>query len=550
MKVLTLCCKPLATCIFISTLLLSACSNTHGEVNAEVKKLMILHTNDHHGRFWHNDHGEYGMAARKTLLDRLRAQAKLNGQEVILLSGGDINTGIPESDMQQAEPDFKGMALLGYDAMAIGNHEFDNPVSVLAKQQAWAGFPFLSANIIDRTSNKHAYQPSTIITKGEIKVALVGLTTTDTEIISNPDYVGHLAFTKPSTAAKLAIEQIQQTQSVDITIAVTHMGHYVDAKHGINAPGDVTLARELPTGMLDVIIGGHSQEPICMLGENDSVIDYHPGNDCQPDKQNDTWIMQAHEWGKYVGKAEFEISNDEVKLTSYQLIPVNLTRKQTIANGEITRSFIGEEIEKSPEIYEFLLPYQQKGEAKILVPFATVKGLLNGDRAQVRNRQTNLGNLIATAQKKAVNADFGIISSGGIRGSIESGEVNYKQILSIHPFKNRITYVDMTGSEVEAYLKIVAAFPPDSGAYAQFSGVSFQVINGAVTNILIQEKPIEKNRTYRFSLNSYNAAGGDGYPKLLKHKGYVATSLIDAEILRTFLSKNSPLDASNYKPVD
>jgi len=107
--------------------------------------LTVLHTNDNHGRFWQNEKGEYGMAARKTLIDSLRNEAKKQGHAVILLSGGDINTGIPESDLQQAEPDFKGMSLLGYDAMALGNHEFDNPIKVLNKQQQWATFPLLPA---------------------------------------------------------------------------------------------------------------------------------------------------------------------------------------------------------------------------------------------------------------------------------------------------------------------------------------------------------------------------------------------------------------------
>ena len=104
-------------------------------------KLTILHTNDHHGRFWKNRDGEYGMAARKTLIDKIRREVKSDGGHCLLLSGGDINTGVPESDRQQAEPDFRGMQKLGYDAMAVGNHEFDNPFPVLQKQQQWAGFP-------------------------------------------------------------------------------------------------------------------------------------------------------------------------------------------------------------------------------------------------------------------------------------------------------------------------------------------------------------------------------------------------------------------------
>ena len=92
-------------------------------------KITVLHTNDHHGHFWRNEYGEYGLAAQKTLVDGIRKEVAAEGGSVLLLSGGDINTGVPESDLQDAEPDFRGMNLVGYDAMAIGNHEFDNPLA-------------------------------------------------------------------------------------------------------------------------------------------------------------------------------------------------------------------------------------------------------------------------------------------------------------------------------------------------------------------------------------------------------------------------------------
>ncbi len=87
---------------------LSGCA-TYTVQQSKAEYLTILHTNDNHGRFWQNEKGEYGMSARKTLVDRLRNEAEKNGHAVLLLSGGDINTGVPESDLQYAEPDFKGM---------------------------------------------------------------------------------------------------------------------------------------------------------------------------------------------------------------------------------------------------------------------------------------------------------------------------------------------------------------------------------------------------------------------------------------------------------
>ena len=134
------------------------------------------------------------MAARKTLIDKLRNEAKKQGHAVLLLSGGDINTGIPESDLQHAEPDFKGMSLLGYDAMALGNHEFDNPITVINKQQQWATFPLLSANIFEKSTGEHAFKSYKIFEKNGLKIAVIGLTTTDTAKIGNPQYIGHLEF--------------------------------------------------------------------------------------------------------------------------------------------------------------------------------------------------------------------------------------------------------------------------------------------------------------------------------------------------------------------
>ncbi|ATC96942.1 bifunctional UDP-sugar hydrolase/5'-nucleotidase UshA [Pseudoalteromonas tunicata] len=522
-------------------------SNSHTS-SSEVQHFTLLHTNDNHGRFWQNEKGEYGMAARKTLIDRLRAQAEAKNSTVLLLSGGDINTGVPESDMQFAEPDFKGMSLLGYDAMALGNHEFDNPLNILEKQQSWANFPFLSANILDAKTGKTVFQPYKIFNKKGLKIAVVGLTTTDTAKIGNPEYIGHLKFAEPVDVTNNLITELEATEQPDITIAVTHMGHYVDANFGINAPGDVTLARSLKPGLLDIIVGGHSQEPVCMNAVNVADTDFLPGDACKPDQQNGTWIVQAHEWGKYVGKAEFEYQNQQLRLVSYELIPVNMQRVEIDTSGKKTSQLAQAKITPDPSMLAFLQPFQAKGDAKLSVSIATLNGRLEGDRQFARFEQTNLGRLIASAQMERVQGDFGIISGGGIRSSIEGGEVSYKDILSVHPFKNRISYVDMKGEELVGYLSTVASFPPDSGAYCQFYGVELTLENGLAQNIKIQGKPIDKEKTYRFSINSYNAAGGDGYPTLKNHPGFVATDATDAEVLKEFFLKHNNINAADFNP--
>ncbi|HDU8578742.1 bifunctional UDP-sugar hydrolase/5'-nucleotidase UshA [Vibrio antiquarius] len=518
------------------------------EWNADTTyKLTVLHTNDHHGRFWQNRYGEYGMAARKTLIDDLREEIQAEGGSVLLLSGGDINTGVPESDLQDAEPDFKGMSKIGYDAMALGNHEFDNPLDVLFKQQEWASFPMLSANIYDKNTGKRLFQPYAMFNKLGIKIAVIGLTTEDTAKLGNPEFIEQIDFRDPKEEAKNLIAELKETEYPDLIFAVTHMGHYENGNRGINAPGDVALARYLNEGDLDMIVGGHSQEPVCMEGPNVIKKSFKPGDECQPDQQNGAYIVQAHEWGKYVGRADYEFRNGELSMVSYDLIPVNLKKKIKV-DGQSQRVLIQEEIEQDETMLEFLRPYQEKGQGKLNVKIAESNGKLEGDRNVVRYQQTNLGRLIATAHMERAKADFAVMNSGGVRDSIAAGDITYKDVLTVQPFGNMVSYVDMTGKEVLDYLNVVATKPVDSGAYAQFAGIAMSINNGEVTNVFIGNKQLRLDGNYRFTVPSYNAAGGDGYPKIDDHPGYVNTGFTDAEVLKDYLETHSPIDVNEYAP--
>ncbi len=146
------------------------------------------------------------------------------------------------------------------------------------------------------------------------------------------------------------------------------------------------------------------------------------------------------------------------------------------------------------------------------------------------------------------NADFAVMNSGGVRASIDAGDVTYKDVLTVQPFANIITTNDMKGSDVLDYLNVVATKPVDSGAYAQFAGISMTVANGKVSNVMIGGKPLDMDKTYRFTVPSFNAAGGDGYPKLTANPGHVNTGFVDAEVLKAYLEKNSPIDVSKFEP--
>ncbi|MCT2388228.1 bifunctional UDP-sugar hydrolase/5'-nucleotidase UshA [Erwinia pyrifoliae] len=511
-------------------------------------KFTVLHTNDHHGRFWPNVHDEYGLAAQKTMMDQIRTEVQTHGGATLILSGGDINTGVPESDLQDAEPDFRAMNMIGYDAMAIGNHEFDNPLSVLRQQQKWAKFPLLSANIYQKSTGKRLFQPYALFNRMGLKVAVIGLTTDDTARIGNPEYFDDIQFRQPATEAKAVVEELRKNEKPDVIIAATHMGHYDNGQHGSNAPGDVEMARALPAGYLDMIVGGHSQDPVCMAKENLKQVDYVPGSPCTPDRQNGTWIVQAHEWGKYIGRADFTFRNGTLTLVNYQLVPINLKHQVKDADGNTRWVNYTAEIAKNPGVQKLLTPFQKKGEAQLGVKIGSVNAHLEGDRSKVRFVQTNMARLILAGLTERTHADFALMSGGGVRDSIEAGSITYKDVLKVQPFGNTVTRVDMTGSEIEKYLAVVANKQVDSGAYAQFSGVSLVADGSGVSHIKINGKPLLADKTYRMAMLSFNATGGDGYPPVDKRPGYVNTGFVDAEVLKQYIQSHSPLNAANYQP--
>jgi 5'-nucleotidase/UDP-sugar diphosphatase len=506
-------------------------------------RITILHTNDHHGRFWRNGDDEYGLAARKRLIESVRAQVRAEGGHVLLLDGGDVNTGVPESDLQQAEPDFKGMSAIGYDAMAVGNHEFDKSLAVLQRQRReWSSFPWLSANVY--LDGQRMFEPYRIFRVGPVRVAVLGLTTDDTtKTLSRERFPGVDVRAPAGEAA--ALVPVLRGQA-DVVIAATHMGHYVDGRHGVNAPGDVELARAV--GGIDLIVGGHSQNPVCMLDAIRRNEDYRPGEPCAPDRQNGTWIVQAWEWGKYVGRADFEYEAGQFRLVRYALLPVNLMQRGVNAEGKPVKLPPQARIEEDAGMLELLAPFQQRGADTLLQPVGRSDGAFDGERRNVRSRPTSLGRLITASMLERTGADLAIVSSGGIRDSLPSGVLTYRDLLKVLPFGNRVVVATLNGSELETYLRAVLRMTPGSGAFAQTSGVSMLMEAGEPKDIRVQGHSIEPGRSYRLALSSFIAKGGDGYPAL-SQQDVVDTGFVDVEVLRDFVAKRPGLASRDFEPV-
>ncbi len=477
-------------------------------------KLTILHTNDHHGRFWANKDGEYGLAARATLIRRLREEIKASGGEVLLLDAGDVNTGIPQSDLLAAEPDFRGMSVIGYDAMAIGNHEFDNSLSVIQKQQAeWAKFPFISANIYHKKNLSRVFPSHITRTLGGVRVVIFGLTTEDTPKKSKAEHTQDITFTPAAEEARALVPQLRP--KADVLIALTHTGHYPDEKHGSDAPGDVTIARQAPG--IDLIIGGHTQKPLF-----------------KPDIQNGTVIVQAHEWGKYVGRVDLEVLDGKVRLTGYKLIPVNLKDSQ-------------ERITPAADLEKMLRPYKEKGEKALLIKVATADGEFIGKREVVRTQETNLANLITRAMQAKFKADLAVMNSGGIRESLFPGDVTIENILTVLPFGSEIVTAELTGDALRKYLEeVITLGTPGSGSFPQLSGVEviLDKSTGKLKDLRIGGKEVNLQKKYLVALPEFIANGGDKYP-ILNFRKY---GHVDADVLKEYLLKVKTLKTQNFSP--
>ncbi|RBB94470.1 bifunctional UDP-sugar hydrolase/5'-nucleotidase, partial [Pseudomonas sp. MWU12-2115] len=166
-------------------------------------------------------------------------------------------------------------------------------------------------------------------------------------------------------------------------------------------------------------------------------------------------------------------------------------------------------------------------QAALEVPVGQSSAKLDGDRGSVRSQPTNLGVFIGQVMMAKVKADFAVNNSGGIRDSLPAGAINYRDVLKVYPFGSTLVYVDLNGQEALDYLKAAARMTPGAGAFAQFAGVKLRIVGGQLQQALIGSQPIDPAKTYRMAINSFIAAGGDGYPLMNKHPGFVNTGFVD-----------------------
>lgn len=473
------------------------------------ERLIILHTNDHHGHFAPEVNGDFGLAAQSTLVKKIRAEAASQSDtHLLLLSGGDINTGTPESNMFNAAPDIQSMNAIGYDAMAIGNHEFDHSLSVLKEQEKMAKFDFLASNITDE-SGRNIFKPYISKMIGQYRVAIVGISTPDTPLLSVPENVRGVIFENPFQKTKKLISELKQNH--DYIIVLSHLGFYPNESHGINFPGDITLAKEIPD--IDVIVGAHTHTEIQ-----------------RPVLQGKTIIVQAKESGQFLGKLELELGPSTMSMKNYELIPVK-------------------NIPQDPEILSLTRPFLEKADQRLKTKIGRSSAEFIGGRGVIDTNEHPLGNLVAQAQKEATKADIAIVDSKGLRTGLPKGELTLRDLLNVAPFGNTLCTVELSAEELWQTIQNVYDKFISQGQQMYFSkDVSFKLEKGKLSEVLIKGKsvPIESGRKFRLAINNFLADGGSGFIKYRQHASFKDTGVTDISALESFFKARKELDPAQF----
>ena len=452
--------------------------------------LTIIHINDRHGRM---DAEPY--------ISQMSKDIKANGGNVLILDAGDSLHGQTVTNLSKGESMVNIMNAVGYNAMAPGNHEFNFGVERLLELSEMMEFPLLAANV-KTAEGDNVFQSYEIFAMNGITVGVFGLITPETLTKVDPRIVAGLIFDSPVDAATDMVKALKK-ENCDIIIALTHLG--ID---GATIPANRSEALAEING-IDVIIDGHSHT---MLESGKTV-----GN---------TLIAQTGAFVSYIGVVEITVTGS-VKAATASLIEIPKDDTTERAADENIIAQIKQEGEKVEPITAVVVGH---------TPFK-----LEGDRSFVRMQETNLANVITDSMLYTTEADIALYNGGGIRESIEAGDITMGQVLTTLPFSNILVTIELNGADVLKMLEHgVSKYPNLAGLFIQTAGISFTFDPDAepgqrvVTAVMSDESPLDVDRIYTLATIEYLAAGGDGYDMLANGENLIYYGS-DAEAFAAYL---------------
>lgn len=352
--------------------------------SAEQKQLVILHTNDFHGHI--SQENEYAGAARIAALVK---QTREKHPGVLVLDGGDRISGTPVSTMFEGVPIFEVLNLVGYDAGALGNHEFDHGYKQFLKFRDIANHPILSANAFAPDGSLLADAPALIKTVNGVKVGIIGLITDKTPYMITPSGNEGISFSPPGEMLRAMVTAIRP--QVDLLIVVSHVGHEEEQQ----------LARDVDG--IDLIIGGHTHTKVL-----------------PPVKVGNTYVAQAGYYGAYVGKIELTVDTETDKMIAFEgtLIPAAALPRPDKKVERLVKRWE----KKVAKKVDFKIATSPRDYTKVeMLPF------------------------LQDIMQQATGADFGYYNMGGIRDVFRKGRITARHIWNIEPFSNVLVTASAKG---------------------------------------------------------------------------------------------------------
>jgi 5'-nucleotidase len=459
--------------------------------------LTILHTNDFHARFEpiskydstcsteDNTDGKcFGGSAR---LVTAISDARARSNNSILVDGGDQFQGSLFYTYYKGKVAAEMMNKMGYDAMTVGNHEFDDGPEVLRGFMDSVGFPVLMSNADVSREELLAgrLEKSTVIERGGEKLGLIGLTPQDTGDLASPG--PNITFTDPVAAVQGEVDKLTE-MGVNKIIVLSHSGYGVDQRVAAQTTG------------VDVIVGGHSNTLLSNVSDR-AVGPY-------PTMVGNTAIVQAYAYGKFLG--ELNVTFDDAG-NVLQAVGEPLVMDATVQQDDATVARIAELAQPLDEIRNKVV--------------AAAASPIEGGRDICRIQECAMGNLVADAMLARV-ADQGvqiaIANSGGLRASIDAGEVTMGEVLTVLPFQNTLSTFTISGQGIiDALENGVSQVEEVQGRFPQVAGLKFTwdpsvaPNEGRIVDVMVASDdgfvPIDPAASYAVVTNDYVRNGGDGY---------------------------------------
>ncbi|MBW4710379.1 5'-nucleotidase/apyrase family protein [Roseobacter sp. YSTF-M11] len=501
----------------------AALALTSGMASAEYN-LTILHTNDFHARFEPISKYDSGCSAEddaegkcfggSARLVTAIEQARARSNNAILVDGGDQFQGTLFYTYYKGALAAEMMNKLGYDAMTVGNHEFDDGPEVLRGFMDAVNFPVLMSNadVSAEPLLADTLAKSTVIERGGEKLGLIGLTPEDTDELASPG--DNITFSDPVAAVQGEVDKLT-ADGVNKIIVLSHSGYSTDQRVAAETTG------------VDVIVGGHSNS--LLSNTSDRAVGPYPT------MVGDTAIVQAYAYGKFLG--ELNVTFDDAgKITEAKGEPV-------LIDGNVAKDAATE-----ARIAEAAKPLEEIRNKVVAETAAEIVGV----REDCRAKECAMGNLIADAMLARVKdqgVEIAIQNGGGIRASIDAGEVTMGEVLTVLPFQNTLSTFQVTGETIIAALENgVSQHEEGAGRFPQVAGMSYafdvsKPAGSRISDVMVGGAPIDPAKVYSVVSNNYVRNGGDGYDMFKNAANAYDFGPDLADVTAEFLAEKGP-----YKP--